>query len=120
MLAGCNIERNIYCDLAVVFASATSFDAAFKQTVAILSQHLKARYYGSLLPVSSFPDGFIPSGSTGSASIYYANLIQGFPGGHALIPSIFIDKRLSWQTKQIKSLVMVPRCRPSVYAAPKR
>jgi len=39
-------ERQIFRDLATVFASSENFDNLFQRTMEIVSQHLKARYYG--------------------------------------------------------------------------
>jgi diguanylate cyclase (GGDEF)-like protein len=39
-------ERQIYQELSTIFASAEDFDDLFKRTMDVLSEHLKARYYG--------------------------------------------------------------------------
>ncbi len=45
-LSACKTERLIYQELSTILASAENFDDLFKRTLDILSQHLKARYYG--------------------------------------------------------------------------
>jgi diguanylate cyclase (GGDEF)-like protein len=42
-------ERDLYSDLAVVFATETNADEVFKKTLDALSLHLKAKYYGVFL-----------------------------------------------------------------------
>jgi diguanylate cyclase (GGDEF)-like protein len=42
-------ERDLYSELAVVFARESSIDEVYKKTFESLSQHLKARYFGLFL-----------------------------------------------------------------------
>lgn len=39
-------EREIFHSLSIVFSTAKSFEELFRKTMDVLSQHLKARYYG--------------------------------------------------------------------------
>ncbi|MBD3391799.1 MAG: diguanylate cyclase, partial [Chitinivibrionales bacterium] len=76
------------------FATAESFDAVFKQTLEILSQKLKARYYG-VFWLNAEGDAFEFRHGKG----YKPGLMSAIPVSGSLMGECLYEKRVVWEPK---------------------
>ncbi|MBD3314388.1 MAG: diguanylate cyclase [Chitinivibrionales bacterium] len=84
-------ERDLYVELSALFATADTFDDVLKQTLDLLSRHIKARYYGVFL---------LNAGGAnlryGYGKGYKAGFIPGLPLSGTLMGDALMERRVLW------------------------
>jgi diguanylate cyclase (GGDEF)-like protein len=96
------VERNLFHGLSTIFASAETFDDLFKRTIDMISQQLKARYYG-VFWLNSDKEMFEYRYGRG----YKAGLFPGIPRVGSLMGKCIFKKDILWipETRSISDYI---------------
>ncbi len=95
-------ERDLYSELAVVFAKETNVDEALKKTLDALSLHLKAKYYGALLLDAKHDQLEYRHGKG-----YNVNLLPQIPYIGSLMGLCLFRREIVWEAELDKNTAAV-------------